>query len=136
MPEYIGKLIIIREELERKIQGFPKDKCQYASRLVEVVVGPKEVAGKYLFEPTDKLHSWNHDVKLGLYIDLSQDQFPQCGEDICILPDSTHLLREIPEYTSYARQFDRELKGMKFSEKIGVLVSLLSEDMLCAWESS
>ena len=93
---YQKELMRIREILERKIPSFPVDQCQLAARVVNEILGLEEVAGRNI--PTGRWHAWNKDPDLGLYVDLSLDQFSD-ADKVSVLPFNTSTLVEIPDYT-------------------------------------
>ena len=72
---YYPELVQLRSFLEKEVEDFPRFKCEYATRLVHLVTGLEEVSGRYV--PDEDLHAWNYDPKGKLYVDITQDQYPQ-----------------------------------------------------------
>ena len=88
---YYQELVILRGFLEREVKEFPWCKCDQTTRMTHLVTGLEEVSGRYV--PSEDRHSWNYDSRRGLYIDLTQDQFPHRGR-IVVMPADTPILRE------------------------------------------
>lgn len=92
---YYNELVQIRKLLEEEVPCFPRFGCQTDTRLTSLIINIKGTAGRHT--PSNNTHCWPHDVKRGLYISLSMDQFDNGDEPITILPDSTEILIEDPK---------------------------------------
>lgn len=108
---YFARLKHIRETLEREISLFPRFQCQKATRVVHAVMGLEELAGIYVPAVRDesifnRSHAWNYDEKLGLYVDLTQDQFDSKLPKIAVLPADTYLLEKNGRKTRDQREYD------------------------------
>lgn len=83
--EYFPMLERISASLEKNIPEFPKNRCGEASKIIESVIGLKQVAGYYLGykkpsdDPFDEFsnpcHMLNYDEKNNVYVDLTYHQF-------------------------------------------------------------
>lgn len=104
---YMRELKKIRDVLEDKLLFYPSSDCQVATRVIHELVGLEEKAGRYVSDSHlgNRWHAWNYDPELKLYIDLSQDQFPDCADPICILPEDTPLLEEIADRTQDQKEY-------------------------------
>ena len=122
-PDYYEQLVDIRRLLKKVFHGYPFLRCQETTRLLYEILNLEELAGEYT--PKKSFHAWNYDSRLGLYIDLTQDQFNDNLDEICILPDSTTLLKEIPKETKYQREYDDK----NFSQQIEMLVSVYNRGL-------
>jgi hypothetical protein len=87
---YYSELANLRSFLEREVEGFPRWKCESASRLVHLRTGLEVVAGRYV--PDEDLHVWNYDSQRELYVDITQDQYPHRSK-IAVMPANTPLLK-------------------------------------------
>ena len=83
-PPYFNELKDIRAALEADKESYPYNYCSHASRVVNLILGLREVAGSFTFKyyygsPTDTIHrewhAWNYDPERELYVDLTADQF-------------------------------------------------------------
>jgi len=119
--EYYKQLADIRNLLENLLQGFPLAKCQHATRIVKQIIGLEELAGEYT--PKGMWHAWNYDTKLGLYVDLTQDQFTDSAGKVCILPEYTSILKEMPERTVH----QRNKKDPDFTKQVKILIDIYNK---------
>lgn len=96
----------IREALERKVGGFPRNCCQVASRVVRELTGLEQIAGCHV--PSNTGHAWNYDPQYGIYVDLTFDQFDRLADPVLILPEDTPLLRPDDRVTLYQRRYAQD----------------------------
>ena len=126
---YSAQLYTIREVLENQFQVFLADRkfpdrcCIETTRLVSTVLGLEQVAGEYT--PHRTTHAWNYDPDRGLFIDLTQDQFPSPFWNripkIAVLPIDTRRLKltranvvrqhaiRLPEVTRFVRSLNADV---------------------------
>src|SRR3989338_9913274 len=92
---------------------FPQNSCEETARIVKMILGLEEIACVYVSPELVARHSWNHDRNLGLYVDLTQDQFYIGIPEIVIIPETTDILRFNRVYTemqhSYKFSFEKDL---------------------------
>ena len=70
-------------------------------------------------------HAWNYDPDLGLYIDLSQDQFFFKYKKIILLPEDTHILKQNSDKTNEHKHLRKiNFRGCDIDE---IIESLLSD---------
>jgi hypothetical protein len=98
-----NNLMSLREffEQEPRFSGVPDGYCQIFTKVVSLVFGYCEVAGEYV--PGRDWHAWGHNVRSGVYVDLSLDQFDVSLPNVNILPDNTSLLKVTEEATNEQR---------------------------------
>lgn len=101
---YYKNLVNIRSFLEKNLENFPILRCQHTTRFLKKGLGLNEVAGYYF--PRGAWHAWSYDPDLGLYIDLTMDQFSKSHSPIMILPKENSLIKSHPTQTSNQLMYD------------------------------
>lgn len=118
--EYSCELSDIRRFLERNVEDFPFNKCQVASRFLNLALGLEEVSG---WHRNLEHHSWNYDSERELYVDLTMDQFylPHKGEmlKINILPVNNNFLFRDNEETFYQKNM-KEFYSVKMDNLLEI----------------
>ncbi len=101
---YFNELVAIRESLEEAVNGvngkgvFPKNSCTLAANAVQHVLKIPRVDG-YFEGWLYGTHAWNWDSERKLFIDIAMDQYHGVTEKVVILPDTTEVLRYVPDLT-------------------------------------
>jgi|GEM_PF-3165053 hypothetical protein len=114
---YYTELIRLRSFLERKVEDFPRFKCDQTTRMIHLITGLEEVSGRYV--PDEDRHTWNYDADRKLFVDLTQDQYPHRGK-IVVMPASTPLLRlEDKAMREYQSSLGSKTFQMKISKLLG-----------------
>lgn len=112
---YLRELTMIRYTFKKHYPSFPHLCCMDASKVVAETLGLEEIAGTYYGKVEleigswqkreESYHAWNYDPLLGIYIDLTQDQFEPRLPGLVILPKQNPFLVEDVNKTN-------ELRGM------------------------
>jgi len=97
----LEKIIEIRDFLKEITPDFPYNKCQVSTRFLKNELGYSELAGRYMGKGKyyKYWHSWAHDKKNDLYIDITMNQFNEEHDSITILEPDTELLKPIDKFT-------------------------------------
>jgi hypothetical protein len=125
--DYYQELKEITRFFKKTISEFPKNKCQYVSKIVSRIFNLEVRNGYYIID--DELvksnehinekglrkkgvilpHAWNYDKENNLYIDVTSRQFDTKNPEILILSEDTRRLFPSRTIETIANNICREL---------------------------